>query len=71
MTLATANQNCDYRIFEEFAFCMMEQAREKRATDIFKLGGKVYAFDSTMIQFCLSVFWWAKFRKTQGWSFSY
>jgi len=62
-TLATANQNRDYRIFEEFAFYMMAQAREKRATDIFKLGGKVYAFDSTTIPLCLSVFWWAKFRK--------
>ena len=65
-TLATANQNRDYRIFEEFAFYMMEQAREKRATDIFKLGGKVYAFDSTTIPLCLSVFWWAKFRKKKG-----
>jgi len=65
-TLATANQNRDYRIFEEFAFYMMAQAREKRATDIFKLGGKVYAFDSTTIPLCLSVFWWAKFRKKKG-----
>ena len=65
-TLATANQNRDYRIFEEFAFYMMEQARKKRAADIFKLGGKVYAFDSTTIPLCLSVFWWAKFRKKKG-----
>ena len=65
-TLATANQNRDYRIFEEFAFYMMAQAREKRTTDIFKLGGKVYAFDSTTIPLCLSVFWWAKFRKKKG-----
>ena len=65
-TLATANQNRDFRIFEEFAFYMMTQAREKRATDIFKLGGKVYAFDSTTIPLCLSVFWWAKFRKMKG-----
>ena len=65
-TLATANQNRDYRIFEEFAFYIMTQAREKRATDIFKLGGKVYAFDSTTIPLCLSVFWWAKFRKKKG-----
>lgn len=65
-TLATANQNRDYRIFEEFAFYIMAQAREKRATDIFKLGGKVYAFDSTTIPLCLSVFWWAKFRKKKG-----
>ena len=65
-TLATANQNRDFRIFEEFAFYMMTQAREKRATDIFKPGGKVYAFDSTTIPLCLSVFWWAKFRKKKG-----
>ena len=65
-TLATANQNRDYRIFEVFAFYMMEQARRNRAADIFKLGGKVYAFDSTTIPLCLSVFWWAKFRKKKG-----
>ncbi len=65
-TFATANQNRDYRIFEEFAFYMMDQARSKRAMDIFKLKGKVYAFDSTTIPLCLSVFWWAKFRKRKG-----
>ena len=65
-TFATANQNRDYRIFEEFAFYMMDLARSKQATDIFKLKGKVYAFDSTTIPLCLSVFWWAKFRKRKG-----
>ena len=65
-TFATANKNRDYRIFEKFAFYMMDQARSKRAMDIFKLKGKVYAFDSTTIPLCLSVFWWAKFRKRKG-----
>jgi len=65
-TLATANQNRDYRIFEEFAFYMMDQAREKRATDIFNLDGHVYAFDSTTIPLCLSIFQWARFRKHKG-----
>ena len=62
-TFASANQNRDYRIFEDFAFYMMEQARKKRVTDIFKLKGNVYAFDSTTIPLCLSVLWWAKSRK--------
>ena len=66
MTFASANQNRDYRIFEDFAFYMMEQARKKRVTDIFKLKGNVYAFDSMTIPLCLSVFWWAKFRKKKG-----
>ena len=65
-TFASANQNRDYRIFEDFAFYMMAQARKKRVTDIFKLKGNVYAFDSTTIPLCLSVFWWAKFRKKKG-----
>ena len=65
-TFASANQNRDYRIFENFAFFMMEQARKKQATDIFKLKGHVYAFDSTTIPLCLSIFWLAKFRKKKG-----
>lgn len=65
-TFASVNQNRDYRIFENFAFFMMEQARKKQATDIFKLKGHVYAFDSTTIPLCLSIFWWAKFRKKKG-----
>lgn len=64
--LAYANCNRDYRIFEDYAYYLVEQARKKRATDIFKLGGNVYAFDSTTIDLCLSVFWWAKFRKRKG-----
>ncbi len=28
--------------------------------------GKVYAFDSSTIDLCLSVFWWAKFRKAKA-----
>lgn len=65
-TFATANQTRDYRIFEDYAFYMMDLARRKRIVDIFKLKGKVYAFDSTTIPLCLSVFWWAKFRKRKG-----
>ena len=65
-TFASANQNRDYRIFENFAFFMMEQARKKQATDIFKLKGHVYAFDSTTIPLWLAIFWWAKFRKKKG-----
>lgn len=64
--LAYANSNRDYRIFEEYAYYLIAEARKKRATDIFQLGSNVYAFDSTTIDLCLSVFWWAKFRKHKG-----
>lgn len=65
-SLARANQDRDYHIFEEYAYYLVNQAREKRTTNIFNLGGNVYAFDSTTIDLCLSVFWWAKFRKKKG-----
>lgn len=64
--LSKANNNRDYRIFEEFAYQVVAQARAWRADDIFKLGGNVYAFDSTTIDLCLSAFEWAYFRKTKG-----
>jgi len=65
-SLARANQDRDYHIFEEYAYYLVNQARETRAANIFELGGNVYAFDSTTIDLCLSVFWWAKFRRRKG-----
>lgn len=60
--LAKANENRDYRIFEDFAFYMISEARKKRVNDLFKLNGNVYAFDSTTIDLCLKLFSWANFR---------
>ena len=65
-TLASANQNRDCRIFEDFAFHMMKEACEKRTTNILNIPGKKYAFDSTTIPLCLSTFPWAKFRSKKG-----
>ena len=48
-TLASANQNRDYRIFEDFAFYMTKEACEKRTTNILDIPGRKYAFDSTTI----------------------
>ena len=64
-TLADANNKRDYRIFEEFAYQVVAEARKCRATDIFSLGGNVYAFDSTTIELCLETFKWAIYRKNQ------
>ena len=64
--LSKANAGRDYRIFEEFAYRVVAEARACKATDIFRLGGNVYAFDSTTIDLCLSVFEWALFRRRKG-----
>ena len=64
-TLADANNKRDYHICEEFAYRVVADARKCRATDIFKLGRNVYAFDSTTIKLCPETFKWAIFRKHQ------
>lgn len=67
--LATANEKRDYRIYEDFAYELIKIARTVCIQDSdFNLGIKnnVYAFDATVIDLCLSVFWWASFRQTKG-----
>lgn len=64
--LSKANEKRDSRIFEEFAYYLIDVARQKRSNTDFAIKGKVYAFDSTTVDLCLSVFWWAKFRKYKG-----
>ena len=64
--LAKVNERREPRIFEEFAYHMIDIARRKRIYKEFEIDGKVFAFDSTTIDLCLSVFWWAKFRRTKA-----
>ena len=64
--LSYANVNRDYKIFEEFAYFMINLAQSKRINRPFELRGKFYAFDSTTIDLCLSLFKWAYFRKNKG-----
>lgn len=66
--LGKANEKRSYRIFEEFAHVLIGEARKSCYRDDFEvqLEGNVYALDSTTIDLCLSVFWWAEFRKAKG-----
>jgi hypothetical protein len=64
--LSKANENRNSKIFEEFAYYLIDIARRKRSNDDFEIKGKVYAFDSSTIDLCLSIFWWAKFRKNKA-----
>ena len=61
--LAKANEQRDSRIFEEYAYRLVAEARAKNARKVFGFEGHVYAFDSTTIDLCLEVFRWAQFRK--------
>ena len=67
-TLADANENRSWRIYQDFAQVLIHQARDLYSKDSFgvTLQETVYALDSTTIDLCLSLFPWAKFRKHKG-----
>ena len=67
-TLAHANQVRDWRIYADFAQILIGRARRLYANDSFgvELNQTAYALDSTLIDLCLSLFPWAKFRKHKG-----
>lgn len=68
-TLAYWNETRDWRIYSDFAQGLIAEARTLYVEDNeFKLDieGLVYAFDSTTIDLCLTLFPWAKFRKTKA-----
>jgi hypothetical protein len=67
-TLAHANEHRDWRIWADFAQTLIHEARELYRADSFgiDLANTVYAFDSTPISLCLSLFPWARFRKNAG-----
>jgi transposase len=64
--LSKANESRNYKIFEDFANHLILIAQGKNSTDGFEIKGNIYAFDSSTIDLCLSVFWWAHFRKTKA-----
>ena len=64
-TLADANENRDWRIYADFAHVLIQIARDLYQDDDIgiELDQTAYAFDSTTIDLCLSLFPWAQFRK--------
>jgi hypothetical protein len=67
-TLAYANEKRDWRIYADFAQVLIHIARDLYIDEDFgvELDNTVYALDSTTIDLCLSLFPWARFRKTKG-----
>lgn len=68
-TLSDANENRDWRIFADFAQVLIPEARSLYINDndfMVNLKNMAYAFDTTSIELCLSLFPWAKFRQNKG-----
>jgi hypothetical protein len=66
--LSHANENRDWRIYADFAQVLIDRAKILYANDQLGIDLKstVYALDSTTIDLCMSMFPWARFRKTKS-----
>ena len=67
-TLADANEKRDWRIYSDFAQILIHEARQLYVDEDFGLELKdtVYALDASTIDLCLSLFPWARFRKSKA-----
>ena len=67
-TLADANELRDWRIYRDFAQVLIPIARDLYRDESFgvELSETVYAFDSTTIDLCLSLFPWGRFRRRKS-----
>jgi hypothetical protein len=67
--LARANEQRSCLVFQEFAYHLISEARKICLPDndtSFSFSNSVYAFDSSTINLCLSIFSWATFRTGEG-----
>lgn len=67
-TLSDANATRPWKMYQELALILIEQARKLYGDkqDGLKKTQQVFALDSTTIDLCLSLFPWAHFRSTKG-----
>ena len=65
-TLSDANNRMDYRVFEEMFYAFLDKCISLSSGHKFKFKNPLYSLDSTVVELCLSVFPWAKFRRMKG-----
>lgn len=68
-TLSRANESRDWRIYADFCVSLIKEAHTLyiRDSDLdFDLNNNVFAIDATIIDVCLSSFFWAKYKKSRG-----
>lgn len=65
-TLSDANADRDWRLFEGTFYKLLERCRSITPKHKFKFKNPLYSFDSTVVDLCLEMFPWAKFRRRKG-----
>jgi len=65
-TISDANNRVPYQVYEALFYTMLKKCSGLTQTTKFRFKNPLYAIDSSVIDLCLSVFDWAKFRRTKG-----
>ena len=68
-TLAKANENRNYKIYEDFAMILIKKSRQLYHQNIKvfpEILTEIYALDASTIDLCLNIFKWAYFRESKG-----
>ena len=65
-TFSDANNKRSFQIFEDLFYHLLSRCKDLTPKHRFKFKNELYSIDASVIDLCLSVFPWAKFRKTKG-----
>lgn len=65
-TLSDANRQRPYEIYEQFFLRLSRRIQGLPQSHGFRFKNKLYAFDATVVDLCLSLYQWAGFRKQKG-----
>ena len=65
-TLADANARCDYHLYESLFYEILKRCKDLTPKHKFKFKNPLYSLDATVIDLVLSLYPWARFRKTKG-----
>ena len=65
-TFSDANNKRPYKIYQDLFFRFLDQTQKIAPKHKIKLKRKLYILDATTIDLCLTLFPWARFRKTKS-----
>jgi len=67
-TLSYANEHRPWQLYQKMFFHLLEQCRSRAKLQKrkFRFKNKLFSLDATVIELCVTLFDWAKFRQTKG-----
>jgi len=65
-TLSDANKHRDWKVYEELFYSILRRCKDVTPRHKFRFNNPLYTLDSTVVELCLSLYPWARFRKRKG-----